>query len=138
MYMANYFIDESDYLEHYGRKGMRWYQHIFGKEASANRTYKSANRLATVYKEERDRTDKARGLYKRMDASKDSKEQWDLDSELRKLGFNSRADYVEARYELAIVRKTLDKKVSKLKNTEYGKELANKILKDLSKKPNKK
>lgn len=26
-----------DELEHYGRKGMKWYQHIFGKEAAATR-----------------------------------------------------------------------------------------------------
>lgn len=33
-------IRDEDYLEHYGRKGMKWYQHIFGKEASANRAKK--------------------------------------------------------------------------------------------------
>lgn len=38
-YIASFSLD-SDELYHYGRPGMKWYQHIFGKEASARRSAK--------------------------------------------------------------------------------------------------
>lgn len=35
-------IKEKDYLEHYGVKGMKWYQHLFGKEQSHAKYAKSS------------------------------------------------------------------------------------------------
>ena len=41
---------DSDFLEHYGREGMKWYQHIYGKEQShakyAEKTSKKDQRMA--------------------------------------------------------------------------------------------
>ena len=34
-----YLVSEEDYLVHYGRKGMKWYQHIFGDK---NKSYSSS------------------------------------------------------------------------------------------------
>lgn len=36
-------IQETDYLEHYGRRGMKWYQHIYGEEDSRAAYNKSSN-----------------------------------------------------------------------------------------------
>lgn len=44
-----YLIPEEDYLAHYGRKGMKWYQHIFGEEASRARSEKRAQRTQARY-----------------------------------------------------------------------------------------
>lgn len=35
--MYHDYYQEQCYLQHYGRKGMKWYQHIFGKENKNNR-----------------------------------------------------------------------------------------------------
>ena len=37
-----YFVEETDYLEHYGRKGMKWYQHIFTDIQTETATGRSA------------------------------------------------------------------------------------------------
>ena len=34
MIILGFVISEEDYLAHYGRKGMKWYQHIFGDKKS--------------------------------------------------------------------------------------------------------
>lgn len=36
-------VDIEDYLAHYGRKGMKWYQHIFG-ERQSNAKYNKSNK----------------------------------------------------------------------------------------------
>ena len=32
-----YIVSEQDYLAHYGRKGMKWYQHIFGEDSTLSK-----------------------------------------------------------------------------------------------------
>lgn len=49
-----YVVDQSEYLAHYGRKGMKWYQHIFGdKETQYARKEKSINRKVSRYEKKK-------------------------------------------------------------------------------------
>lgn len=45
-----YVVSEDNYLEHYGRKGMKWGQHIFGKVKNAKRRVgRTVKNLNTTY-----------------------------------------------------------------------------------------
>ncbi len=60
-------INEDDYLAHYGRKGMKWYQHIYGEETPVNRKgYRYAKKAAKIskYAAKRDKAFKKGKKYK--------------------------------------------------------------------------
>lgn len=74
----NYFIDTSPYLQHYGRLGMKWYQHIFGDDPrygtngrNSQNEGKSKASMLTRIKEHRARVkaDKRRRAEEREDES---------------------------------------------------------------------
>jgi len=48
-YIASYDLSGEDYLQHYGRKGMKWYQHIFGKEPNGRYTPKKLAKMIKKY-----------------------------------------------------------------------------------------
>lgn len=63
------YYDYSDELYHYGRKGMKWYQHIFGDKSGKNTTYSgrmSAKQRAKYAKNRVDNSDNA--LYEEFQA----------------------------------------------------------------------
>ena len=53
-------ISYNDYLEHYGRKGMHWYQHIYGEEDSRGKYNKKKSPLG----DEEDLTEATLNKYK--------------------------------------------------------------------------
>ena len=52
------FLDsEEEYLEHYGRLGMKWGKHIFGKEKMHKATVKRLTKLDTKYQKKKKKAD---------------------------------------------------------------------------------
>lgn len=60
-YIASFSLDE-DSLCHYGRPGMKWYQHIFGKEPSGRYTKKKRDKMVKKYGEKETRLREARSV----------------------------------------------------------------------------
>ena len=60
-----------DYLEHYGRKGMHWYQHIFG-EADERAKYKSTGIRSAIARRQNEKIDKSFKQWKTNDQLKSS------------------------------------------------------------------
>ncbi len=86
-------VDIEDYLAHYGRKGMKWYEHIFGKlqEHAKYNKKKSAQKKASKQIEKEEKK-KKRASYKklsdeelrrRIDRQKLEKEYLELTKETR-------------------------------------------------------
>lgn len=60
-YIASYSLDE-DSLCHYGRPGMKWYQHIFGKEPTGRYTAKKRAKMVKKYGEKGARLREAKSV----------------------------------------------------------------------------
>lgn len=63
-YIASYDLSCEDYLQHYGRKGMKWYQHIFGKDPTGRYTPKKRAKIVKKYGEKKTRLKEAQSVEK--------------------------------------------------------------------------
>lgn len=61
-YIASYDLSGEDYLQHYGRKGMKWYQHIFGKEPNGRYTAKKRAKMVKKYGPQKTRLKEAQSV----------------------------------------------------------------------------
>lgn len=76
-------IEDDDFLEHYGRKGMKWYQHIFG-DVDIRAAYHAKKSSKTDTKKKNNKTDekqKSNSKQQKEDLEKKAKEEA---AELRK------------------------------------------------------
>lgn len=69
-YIASYDLSGEDYLQHYGRKGMKWYQHIFGKEPNGRYTAKKRAKMVKKYGEKKTRLKEAQSVENAYDAAR--------------------------------------------------------------------
>lgn len=63
-YIASYDLSGEDYLQHYGQKGMKWGQHIFGKEPTGRYTSKKRAKMEKKYGIQGARLKEARSVEK--------------------------------------------------------------------------
>lgn len=125
-----YFIDKTDYLEHYGRIGMKWGQHIFGKKASAHRAFNKAAKTAEEYDRQTETLRKATRLKEKILNSKQEDTKKDASLELLKLGVSNDEEYEALLDDFIRSTKVLDKQFNKLSKTEYGRILAEDLLEE--------
>ena len=84
-------IDIEDYLAHYGRKGMKWYEHIFGKLQS-HAKYNKDGKTETSKSNKKEKKSKSykklsdEDLKKRIERAKLEKEYLDLTKDTRSNG----------------------------------------------------
>lgn len=77
-YIASFSLD-SDTLCHYGRPGMKWYQHIFGKEPNGRYTAKKRAKMVKKYGEKKTRLKEAQSVEKEYGKAimRDKKDKYD-------------------------------------------------------------
>lgn len=124
-------FDEELYLEHHGRKGMKWGQHIFTKAKSgASRVAAKGKTIVEKKRKARVKAKKAKARKKRAEVTRKNQRRADLKRKMKPV-----TKMTDAELQKAVKRKQLEKQYKDLKNStkSRGRKLVEDILHDSAK-----